>query len=148
MKITSPIFLEKGLILRRYTCEGENINPPLQIENPPEGTKSFALIVHDHDAPSGDFVHWVVWNIDPSVREIKEGKIPKGGIVGINDFDLQEWNGPCPLTGTHNYEFHFYALDRMLDIPNSSDKKDLRESIEGCILEEASLIGLYKRVNI
>lgn len=144
MKITSPMFIQGGMIPKIYTCEGKNIIPPLKIENPPANIKSFALIVHDPDAPSKDFIHWIIWNIDPSIQEIEEGKTPQG-VVGINDMRIKGWKGPCPPSGTHHYHFHFYALDTMLNIPETSNKTDLRNKIKGHILEEASLVGLYKK---
>ena len=147
MKITSPIFVQEGKIPKIYTCEGEDFNPPLLIENAPDKTKSMALIVHDPDAPSGDFVHWVVWNIPPSVKEIKERQSPRDANEGLNDTGKKGYKGPCPPSGTHRYNFHFYALDNMLDIPETSNKTDLRNEMKGHILEEASLIGLYKKVN-
>lgn len=145
MKISSTAFKPDEMIPEKYTCEGDNINPPLQIAEPPAETESLALILHDPDAPGGDFVHWILWNIDPSVLEIEEGTIPVGAQEGMNDSGQVGYTGPCPPSGTHHYEFHLYALDTMIDLPETSDKTDLRNEIEGHILDEASLIGLYKK---
>lgn len=145
MTIESPIFSQNGMIPTRYTCEGEDIIPPLWIKDTPPNTKSLVLIVHDPDAPSGDFVHWVLWNIDPSTKEIKEKRVPLGAKEGLNDTGLSGYKGPCPPSGTHRYYFHFYALDIMLDLSNMTDKAGLRDAIKGHIIEESSLVGLYKR---
>ncbi len=99
---------------------------------------SFCLMVHDHDAPSGDFVH-----INPAVREIIEGTMPAGGKEGMNDFGKPGWGGPCPPSGRHQYEFHLYALNDLLEIPATSTKREVREEIQQHILTEVSLVGLY-----
>lgn len=146
MKISSPAFSHYGMLPQKYTCEGEDICPQIEISKPPAKTKSFAIIVHDHDAKSGDFVHWIIWNIDPRVREIMEETTPVGAVLGTNDFGQIGWNGPCPPPDdAHHYEFHLYALDTMLDLPMTSRKEDLRDAIKGHILEEASMIGLYEK---
>jgi hypothetical protein len=145
MNITSSAFASGGIIPKRYTCEGDDINPPLMITDPPSGVASFALIMHDHDAPGGDFAHWLVWNIDTSVREILEGIAPVGALEGMNDLGNLGWGGPCPPAGTHSYEFHIYALDKTLDLPAGSTKDELRDQIRDCTLEEASITGLYAK---
>ncbi len=144
MKITS-IFENEGTIPKKYSCEGEEINPPLEIIDPPADTKSFCLILHDHDAPGGDFAHWIVWNIDKKVRKIMEGTTPAGAIEGLNDVDQIGYIGPCPPTGAHRYEFHFYALDTVIDLPLISKKQDLRSAIRDVIIEEASIVGIYQK---
>ena len=144
MKLTSPAFISNGKIPEKYTCDGANVHPPLEIFDPPTGSKSFALIVHDHDAQSGDFVHWLIWNIDPDVRQIMEATTPIGAREGTNDFGKIGWNGPCPPSGSHRYEFHLYSLSTKLDLPATSAKIDLRARLLGNIIEEASLIGVYR----
>jgi Raf kinase inhibitor-like YbhB/YbcL family protein len=145
IQITSPAFQNNGLIPRQYTCDGKDINPPLMIADCPQGTKSLALICDDPDAPVGIWVHWVVWNIDPSVKEIKENAVPQGAVQGINDFRKHSYGGPCPPSGTHRYFFKVYALDTMFAISPNSTKADLEKAMKGHILAEGRLVGLYKR---
>lgn len=148
MKITSTAFKHNKLIPKEYTCQGEGLNPPLNISELPDGTKSLALVVHDHDAPSGDFVHWLVWNIDPKVSEIKEGWMPVDAQEGENDAGKVGWIPPCPPSGKHRYEFHFYALDSIIDLLPTSNKTDLRDEMKGKVLKEASLVGFYEKTSI
>jgi Raf kinase inhibitor-like YbhB/YbcL family protein len=145
MKLTSPAFENNSLIPAKYTCDGENVSPPLKISDVPEGTISLALVVDDPDAPAGDWTHWVVWNIDPNLSEIVEGKSPNGAVIGANDFGKREWEGPCPPSGTHHYQFRLYALDTKLDISPEDTKNSFSKSLEGHILQETKLIGLYKK---
>jgi len=145
MKITSTAFINQGLIPERYSCEGNNISPPLEIIEPPLYTQSFAIIMHDHDAPIPDFVHWLVWNIPPLTKNIAEATIPVGAIEGTNDMHKLGWTGPCPPSGKHRYEFHLYALDKTLTLPMTSTKEDLRREMEEHILLEASITGLYSK---
>src|SRR5262245_16092617 len=113
LTVGSPEFAYEDFIPSRYTCEGDNVNPPLTINNIPPGTKSLALIVDDPDAPSGTFIHWLIWNISP-VDVILENTAP--GVEGTNSFGADHYKGPCPPTGTHRYFFKVYALDKMLDV--------------------------------
>jgi Raf kinase inhibitor-like YbhB/YbcL family protein len=145
LTITSPAFQNNGNIPRQYTCDGKDINPPLMITNCPQGTKSIALICDDPDAPVGIWVHWVIWNIDPGVKEIKENAVPQGAVQGMNDFRKHAYGGPCPPSGTHRYFFKVYALDTMLGISPTSTKADLEKAMKGHILAQGQLIGLYKR---
>ncbi len=143
MKISSPQFSHNGFIPKKYTCQGQDINPPLDISGIPEGTKSLALIVDDPDASTGMWVHWVVFDIAPTTTEISEDSMP--GKQGINDFRRNDYGGPCPPSGTHRYFFKIYALDTVLGLPETVDKKALEKSIQGHILDQAELIGLYKK---
>ncbi len=145
MKIISPAFENKQMIPPKYTCDGENINPPLQISSIPANTQSLALIIDDPDAPNGDWIHWLVWNINPKTQSIAENEIPKGAAQGINDFNKQNYGGPCPPSGIHRYQFKIYALDTNLNISSDSRKKDLEKAIEDHILDKDILIGLYQR---
>jgi Raf kinase inhibitor-like YbhB/YbcL family protein len=142
MKLTSPEFKDNSNIPSKFTCEGEDINPALVIENIPQGTKSLALIVDDPDAPAKTWVHWVVFDIPP-VNRIEENSVP--GKQGINDFGRLDWGGPCPPSGTHRYFFKIYALDTMLALKEGAGKKALERDMEGHILGRAELIGLYKK---
>ena len=142
MKLTSFAFEHNQMIPRKYTCQGEDVSPPLQIEGVPAGAKSLALIVDDPDAPMGTWVHWVVFNIPPR-DSIAEDTIP--GKQGRNDFGKNDYGGPCPPSGTHRYFHKIYALDTMLELKEGITKKALEKAMEGHILDKAELIGLYKK---
>jgi len=144
IKITSEVFSDDKKIPKKYTCDGENINPPLSIDDVPEDAKSLVLIMDDPDAPVGVFDHWVVFNIDPSLREIKEGIEPKGD-KGVNGKGERFYTGPCPPSGTHRYQFKIYALDDKLDIPQGSTKVEIEQAMDGHILDQGIIIGLYQR---
>ena len=142
MVVTSPAFGNKGFIPSRYTCDGANVNPPLNVEGAPESAKSLVLIVDDPDAPMGTWDHWVVWNIPP-VSKIEENSSP--GTMGLNSFNKHLYGGPCPPSGTHRYFFKVYALDTKLDLKPNSRKEDVINAIEGHILGKGEIVGLYKR---
>jgi Raf kinase inhibitor-like YbhB/YbcL family protein len=142
MKLTSPEFKHNESMPKKFTCEGNDVNPALAIEGIPEGTKTLALIVDDPDAPMGTWVHWVVYDIPP-VSRIDEDSIP--GRQGRNDFRRNDYGGPCPPSGTHRYFFKIYALDDTLGLPEGIDKATLEKHMQGHILDKAELIGLYKR---
>ncbi len=145
MKISSPAFENNQFIPVKYTCDGEDINPPLQIENVPQGTKSLVLIVDDPDAPMGVWSHWVLFNINPSVQFIDENSSPEGAVEGLNDFKKHSYGGPCPPSGTHHYYFRLYALDTTLDLSSEASREDVLKAIKDHILGSAELIGLYQR---
>jgi Raf kinase inhibitor-like YbhB/YbcL family protein len=144
-KISSPAFENSGTIPRKYGCGGDNVNPPLRIENVPPGTKSMALIFDDQDAPGGSYVHWVLWNIDPGTKEIKEGAVPEKAVQGINGFKKDSYGGPCPPTRPHRYVFKVVALDTLLNINPTSTKLDLEKAMKGHALGETQLQGTYKK---
>lgn len=141
--VTSGAFAPDGIIPVTYTCDGDDINPSLHIENIPQGTKSLVLIVDDPDAPMGVFDHWVVWNIPPSHNVIKENEVP--GVEGLNDFGKHHYEGPCPPSGVHRYFFTVYALDKKLDIDQRSRSAKVKVAMKGHILAEGELVGLYSR---
>lgn len=148
--ITSSAFKEAGMIPPKYTCDGQNISPPLNWQQTPQGVKSFALISDDPDAPVGTWVHWVMWNIPAEVNGLPEGvqpikELPDGSKQGISDFHRPGYGGPCPPSGTHRYYFKIYALDTKLDLPDNSTKQSLLAAMKGHILAEGSLMGKYKR---
>ena len=146
MILTSPSFKDGESIPSKFSCEGGDINPELQIQNVPEKAKSLALILHDPDAPrEGGFTHWVVWNIAPRTTLIKEESVPPGSTEGLHGAGRPGYVGPCPPSGTHRYEFRLYALTKKLDIPETSGMKDLESAMKGIILEETKLIGLYQK---
>jgi len=145
LKISSTAFTHNGPIPSKYTCDGADVNPPLVVENVPTGTHSLALIVDDPDAPAGTWVHWVVWNIRASTKEIKENAVPDGVSQGITDFKKRKYGGPCPPSGTHRYFFKLYALDATLTLGPNADKAVVESAMKGHILAQAELIGLYSR---
>lgn len=145
MKISSSAFGANQMIPAKYTCDGGNINPPLQISDVPTGTKSLVLISDDPDAPMGTWAHWTVWNIPPETKEIGENSAPIGAVEGVTSFGNKGYGGPCPPSGTHHYFFKLYALDRMLDLPSSAKASDIEKAMTGHILDKTELIGLYKK---
>jgi Raf kinase inhibitor-like YbhB/YbcL family protein len=140
--VTSEAFQNYGYIPPKYTCDGENINPPLEIADIPEETKSLVVIVDDPDAPVRAWTHYIAWNIPPSGK-IKENN--KKGVEGLNDFGELHYGGPCPPSGTHRYHFKIYALDDILILKQGSDKYTLEKEMSAQIIAFGELIGLYKR---
>lgn len=151
MIIESEAFENGKVIPKKYTADGEDISPPLKWSNIPKGVESYVLICDDPDAPSGIWVHWVIYDIPASVTSLKEGipsieLIPGIGKQGINDFGKIGYNGPAPPRGKpHRYFFKLYALDRMLNLPISITKSDVVKAMEKHIIAEAVLIGIYGR---
>lgn len=145
MIINSPAFADKTAIPSQYGCHGQDINPPLEISGVPEAAKSLVLIVDDPDAPAGDWVHWLLWNIDPQISKIEENSSPRGAVSGLNDFGSQGYGGPCPHNGTHRYQFKAYALDTLLELPLSTRKANLLQALAGHILDQAIITGTYSR---
>lgn len=140
--ITSPVFRNNEMIPRKYTCDGADVNPPLNIRGIPVEAESLVLIVDDPDAPMGTWDHWIVWNIPPEER-IEENRVP--GVEGLNDFRRHSYGGPCPPSGTHRYFFRVYALDAMLDLKPNSRKRDVERAMGRHILAQGEIIGLYRR---
>lgn len=145
MKIESPAFQHNQPLPAKFTCDGQNINPPLVFSEVPVETKSLVLIMDDPDAPMGTWVHWTVWNISPQIKEIAENSLPPGAVEGITSFGKPGYGGPCPPSGTHRYFFKLYALDTTLTLEPSTDKQTLEKALEGHLLAQAELIGLYSR---
>jgi Raf kinase inhibitor-like YbhB/YbcL family protein len=143
LTVKSPAFQPNSAIPKKYSCDGEGINPPLTIEGLPKEAKSLALIMDDPDAPGGTFDHWVVWNIAPSTIKIGERSVP--GTEGLNGMRKPGYTGPCPPSGTHRYFFKVYALDTQLSLGAKSTKRDLEKAMQGHILAKGELIGLYHR---
>ena len=144
MRILSPDFEDGQPIPKKFTCEGEDINPALEIADVPKGAKSLVLIVDDPDAPAKVWEHWTVIDIPPQISVIKQASVP--GTQLANDFGSVEWGGPCPPPGkVHNYRFKLYALSTLLSLAPSSAKESVEEAMKGHILEEAVLTGTYKR---
>ncbi len=145
MKITSPVFENDGNIPVKYTCDGSDVNPPLEINDVPENAKSLVLIVDDPDAPAGDWTHWTLWNISPDTKIISENSVPENAAEGMTDFGRPGYGGPCPPSGKHRYQFKLFALDIEPDLDSSAKKKDVEKAIEGHILDQSVLVGLYQR---
>lgn len=144
MKITS-VFENNGQIPSKYTCDGQDLAPELMISDVPEGTKELVLIVDDPDAPIGTFVHWVLYNIPSNTTKIDNKNLPTGTKQGFSDFRRNGWGGPCPPSGEHRYFFKLYALDKTLDLAAGAKKAQVENAIKGHVIEQAQLIGLYKR---
>jgi Raf kinase inhibitor-like YbhB/YbcL family protein len=143
LEITSSAFDNGSDIPSKYTCDGEEINPPLSVSNIPEGTKTLAIIVEDPDAPKGTFDHWVTWNLPPeSIIEEKR----TSGVSGRNGAGKTGYYGPCPPSGSHRYYFNIFALDTSLDIEEGSDKKALQDAMRDHILSSGTLMGRYKKI--
>jgi len=150
LTLTSTAFGEGEKIPRKYTCDGENVSPPLIWQGVPSRTKSLALIVDDPDAPAGIWVHWVIFNMPPAATGLPEnvptGKsLPDGSLQGKNDSREIGYDGPCPPGGTHRYYFKLYGLDAMLNLSAGITKPELLKAMEGHIVAQAQLMGRYSR---
>ncbi len=150
-RIESSAFQEKSSIPTKYTCDGEDLSPPLSWSDAPGGTQSFVLISDDPDAPVGTWVHWVIYNLSPDVRELPEGlpkqeTLPNGARQGMTDFRRVGYGGPCPPPGKpHRYFFKLYALDRTLDLPPKATKAEVLMAMNGHELAQVQLVGTYQR---
>ena len=150
MKITSSSFNHEDMITAKYTCDGQNISPPLSWSGAPEKTKSLALICDDPDAPAGTWVHWVFFDIPATVNSLQEKVSRQEEIAGLgkngkNSSGRYGYDGPCPPGGTHRYYFKLYALDTMLNLKAGLTKEELLKAMKGHVLEEVQLMGRYKR---
>jgi len=151
IKITSSAFQSGGAIPVKYTCEGEDISPPLAWSGVPNGTKSLALICDDPDAPAGTWVHWVLYDLPATASALSEkfptaATLPNGAKQGTNDFGKTGYGGPCPPPGkAHRYFFKLYALDAEVSVKTAATKQDLLRAMEHHILGEGQLIGTYQR---
>jgi Raf kinase inhibitor-like YbhB/YbcL family protein len=143
-KLSSAAFAHNSYIPRKYTCDGPDVNPPLAIENVSAAARSLVLIVDDPDAPAGVWVHWVIWNIDPSVTYIRENSVPEGAVEGVNDFRRRGYGGPCP-PAVHRYFFKLYALDTVLSLDPRATTASVEKAMQGHIIGQTLLIGIYGR---
>lgn len=146
--LTSSAFAAGAEIPRRYSCDGQDISPPLQWSEPPAGTQSFALVMDDPDA-SG-FRHWLIYNIPGTARSLPEAvardsQLPDGSRQGTTSWGRVGYGGPCPPSGTHRYAFRLYALDVVLDLPAGASLEQLNRAMQGHILAQAELIATYTR---
>jgi Raf kinase inhibitor-like YbhB/YbcL family protein len=150
LQITSAAFGAGQSIPAQYTCRGQDISPPLSWTEPPAGTHSFALICDDPDAPAGDWVHWVIYNLPEKARSLPEGvsvdaQLPDGSRQGLNGWRTTGYRGPCPPSGAHRYFFKLYALDAPLSLPPGAGKPQLLRAMEGHVLAHAELVGMFSR---
>jgi len=150
-RIESAAFKEGALIPARFSCQGENVSPPLAWTDPPAGTRSFALIVEDPDAPAGTWIHWVVYNLPAQARAMEENtpkqdELSNGGLQGTTSFGSVGYGGPCPPPGkAHRYFFRLYALDAVLNLQAGATKADVLAALKGHVVGEAQLMGRFKR---
>jgi len=154
LSLTSTAFAANAAIPKRYTCEGEDLSPPLTWSQAPQGTLSFALIVDDPDAPDPrapkmTWVHWVIHNIPAAAHGLPEGAsqrgLPAGAVQGINDWKRADYGGPCPPIGRHRYFHKLYALDTTLSGLERPTKAELLAAIKGHVLAQAELVGTYQK---
>ncbi|HSX29405.1 MAG TPA: YbhB/YbcL family Raf kinase inhibitor-like protein [Candidatus Saccharimonadales bacterium] len=145
MQITSSAIQASGQVLPDYTCDGENVSPPLTFSEIPEGTKSLVLILEDPDAPNGLFTHWLLYDMSPATLQLMQDQPPLTGKSGTNDFGKQGYGGPCPPTGSHRYYFRLYALDAVLDLPAGAGRSTLASAMAGHEIATAELMGAYAR---
>lgn len=155
LQLISAAFLPHGVIPKRHTCDGEDNSPALAWSGAPDGTKSFALVVDDPDAPDPaapkiTWVHWVLYDIPANVTVLREGvapkQLPNGTREGVNDWQRAGWRGPCPPIGRHRYYFKIYALDTVLPDLRKPAKAALEKAMEGHVLAKAELVGTYQRL--
>ena len=142
LEISSPSFLREGFIPRKFTCDGENINPEIHVDKIPDGAKSLVIIMDDPDAPVTAWTHWLVWSVFPK-SIINENY--KQGITGKNDFGTRKYSGPCPPYGLHKYHFRIYALNDLPILKPDISRVELQESISSSVIAYGELIGKYKR---
>lgn len=145
MRLSSPAFADNSDMPEAYTCDGEGMSPPLAIRDVPSGATSLALVMDDPDAPSGTYHHLVVWNINVQTREISEGVMPRGVVVGNNSAGVAGYAGPCPPFGIHRYVFTLYALDTTVSLSKGATRTELNRSMKNHIIAETSLTGNYSR---
>ncbi len=145
MNIKCPILEAGNFLPVKYTCDGDQINPPLRISGVPQETKALALIMDDPDAPGGTFTHWLVWNLKPDTTQIRENEQSLAAVEGINSAGKEGYAAPCPPSGTHRYRFKIYALDSKLDLPRSIKQQRLESEIEDHLLDSDELVTKYER---
>lgn len=151
IQLISPAFAEGQPIPARFTCDGQDISPPLKWSGLPEGARALALIADDPDALAGTWVHWVLYNLPATVSELPEGltaaeRLSNGALQGRNDFRRLGYGGPCPPRGRpHRYFFKLYALDAELGLGPGASKPDVVRTMQGHLLAEGQLVGTYQR---
>ena len=139
-------FENMGQIPSKYTCDGEDLAPVLEILDVPQDAKELVMIMDDPDAPMGTWDHWILYNIPADTKIIDNNNLPEGVTSGFTSFKRLGWGGPCPPNGVHRYFFRLYALDKKLNLPEGLSKKEVLNKIENSVIDKAELIGLYKRI--
>ncbi len=152
LELSSPVFEDGGTIPQTFTCDGKNESPPLKFGDIPPNAKSLVLIMHDPDAPVGDFTHWLVYKIPPTVKGLprnlpRKPVLEKGINQGLNDFGFVGYGGPCPppWDGAHRYVFELYALDYVPDLKPGATREEVERALKGHTIEKATLTGKYQR---
>lgn len=146
LSLTSSAFKHNEKMPKKYSCQGEEVNPPLEISGIPKGAKSLVLLMEDPDTPiKVTFTHWVICHLEPNVKKIKENDSLENAIVGRNSLGQNKYLGPCPPWGKHRYIFKLFAVDEKLPLTAKSKKRNVLKSMKGHIIEQAELIGLYER---
>ena len=143
-RVASSAYADGGSIPEEYTCDGQETSPPVSFSGIPDGARSIALVYDDPDAPGGTYDHWVMWNI-PLSGAIEKGSAPPGAVQGVNSGGSNKYAGPCPPSGTHRYIFHAYALDAVLDLPQTAGSAELYKAIQGHVLASSTYEGTYRR---
>lgn len=142
-EISSPDFNKNDRIPKRFTCHGANNSPIIEISGVPKSTESLALVMDDPDAPKGNWLHWMVWNIPPETKSISSREIPVGATQGVNDFKEFGYGGPCPPSAIHQYRFFMYALDKKTHLDKMASRVELEMAMEGHIIASCELNGYY-----
>jgi hypothetical protein len=150
MQLDSPAFDHGQPIPEKYSCDGQDVSPPLQISGVPDNARSLALLSDDPDAPPGDWVHWIIFNLPPDTASLPENvppepKLDNGAAQGVNSFRKMGYGGPCPPSGTHRYFFKLYALDTELDLKPGATKQELLDAMQAHTIEQTELMGTYAR---
>ena len=147
IELTSTTFKDGGTIPKRFTCDGDEVSPPLQWSGVPDGARELALLMEDPDAPGGTYVHWVLFKLAPDTDGIAEGAVPSGARQGKNSNGDAEYAGPCPPEDDppHRYEFVLYALRSPLDLPDGADADDVRSAVSDAAIARGELVGRFGR---
>ena len=150
LEISSTAFSEGEMIPTRYTCDGPDVSPDLSWSGVPDTARTLALICDDPDAPMGTWVHWVLYNLPAETRALPEAAPPNAELAdgsrhGQNSWRRLGYGGPCPPSGTHRYSFKLYALDAVFDLAPGAGKEQLLQAMEGHILGQAEVMGIYSR---
>lgn len=145
IKLTSTAFQNNSAIPAKYSCLGQDINPPLEISGVPQEAKALALVMNDPDAPGGTWTHWVMWNIDPTTTTIAENSVPAGAMEGSNSWGKRKYGGPCPPSGTHRYFFKVYALKTKIELSRTATSEVLEHAIRTLTLGTAELMGTFSK---
>lgn len=146
MQIATDAIKADGQLWEQYTCDGDNMSPPLTFSEIPKNAQSLVLIMEDPDAPSGLFTHWLLYDMSPATLQIPENEMPLTGMAGTNDFGNLGYGGPCPPKGRHHYIFRLYAMDSTLDIPEGANRDALLDAMDDhVIIDMAEITATYEK---